>query len=501
MSRRTRKRRAAGGGNPLGRAALVSLVAAVVAAAAGYGILRGYLHSEGFRKLLSEETGRAAGVAGEFAPFRWDGLAVRTEGFRAEGSGTVARLHAEGLVTEVSLAGVTRGVWELHGTDVGRLDVELDVTRDDAAPPAGGEAAEKQTESKRSRWLPRKVEIHGLDIRNASLAARTGKGTATARGMSAKVEREGPREAYRATIRGGSIHLPQEWMPEIRLGEARLRYQDGSVFLTSADASAWGGGRLELAGEWDGASRAYSLEGSAKGIQCGELLNETWSRRLTGEISSTFVVNGGTAGTTATGTLRLDQGVLTALPVLDALAAYADTRRFRVLTLNEARADWHWRNGELKLSNLRMAAEGLMRLEGDLTIRGKELDGLFMLGLAPGILSRIPGAETEVFIAGERGLHWSPVRITGTIDDPREDITERLITAAGMRMFEKLPETGERVLKFTRSVLGESPPEMIERGVKVLEEGTGIIREVEGVLDGILDKRRRIFGEPKPGRD
>ena len=34
--------------------------------------------------------------------------------------------------------------------------------------------------------------------------------------------------------------------------------------------------------------------------------------------------------------------------------------------------------------------------------------GRFRLGLAPGTLSTIPGAETDVFLPGERGLLWTP---------------------------------------------------------------------------------------------
>ena len=114
--------------------------------------------------------------------------------------------------------------------------------------------------------------------------------------------------------------------------------------------------------------------------------------------------------------------------------------------------------------------------------REERLDGRFRLGLVPGVLARIPGAETIVFQPGERGLLWTTLRVTGTIDDPEEDLTGRLIEAAGLRMFEILPETGERVLKFTREVLDADMTKHLEKGVEVIETGRDTIRQAQDVV-------------------
>src|SRR5690606_27622081 len=147
--------------------------------------------------------------------------------------------------------------------------------------------------------------------------------------------------------------------------------------------------------------------------------------------------------------------------------------------------------------------------EGDLTIRGDNLEGRFRLGLAPGTLASIPGAETDVFLPGERGLVWAPLRVSGTLDDPQEDLTDRLIDAAGARMFEFLPESGLKVLKFTETIVGDRPLKAVRDGMRAVEKGVEVIdkasdvlrevdvneaekaiREVRGVLDGILGGRR-----------
>ena len=133
-------------------------------------------------------------------------------------------------------------------------------------------------------------------------------------------------------------------------------------------------------------------------------------------------------------------------------------------------------------------------LDGVVTLSFKRL------GLAPGTLANIPGAETDVFLPGEKGLLWTPLRITGTRDHLKEDLTDRLIAAAGMRMFDRIPETGEQVIKFTHSVLGEASPKTLEKGLKIIEKNSDTIREVSGLLDGILGggRREKLKKEDEP---
>ncbi len=454
-----------------------------------YAMVRSYLHSDGFRKFLSAEASELAGVTGEFGPFHWDGLAVDADSFEATGEGIVTGVRADGLHTEVGLSGLRRGVWEVRGSSVRRLELSVDATQEpDEIAQAKVKQAKKisATKAKHSSWLPREAELENMDVGNVAVKVILDQGLAIASGMNVHAEQAGARNAYRGEIEGGTVRLPFGIVPELRLDRALVRYQDKRVFLTKATVAAWANGRIEGSGEWDMKSRQYSLGGNATGIRCEDLLSVDWAKRLTGEVVSDFSLANSTGAAAASGTITVTNGTLTALPMLDALAAYADTRRFRVLTLNEAHTAWRWKKGELSLTNLVLSSEGLVRLEGGIILRGQQMDGVFRLGLAPGTLASIPGAETDVFIAGERGLLWAPLRITGTLDDPKEDLTDRLIAAAGLRMFDQIPETGEKVIKFTQSVLGENPNKAVEKGVEIIEKGSKTVRKVSGILEDIL---------------
>lgn len=486
MSRRSRKRKAAGEQRWAGKAAVALLVLGVIAFGVIYAAVRSYLHSDGFRRFLSAEASKVAGVTGEFGAFHWDGLAVNTDSFEATGDGLVTGLKADGLHTEVGLGGLKRGVWEIRDSSVRRLEISVDATKGGDEKLLSSPDGFSRGKPKGSSWLPPEAEVEEIDLRSVSAKVILDQGLATANGLIVHAEQAGTKGAYRGDVEGGVVSLPFGIVPEVRLDRVQLRYQDGRVFLTKATFEAWKDAHVDATGEWEMKSGHYSLEGKAAGIQCGDLLSADWSKRLTGDVSSDFSFGNSGGTPTASGELTLKNGELTALPMLDALAAYADTRRFRVLTLNEAKTGWQWKEGELTLSNLVLSSEGLVRLEGNIIIRGQEMDGVFRLGLAPGTLAAIPGAETDVFLPGERGLLWAPVRITGSLDDPKEDLTERLIAAAGQRMFDQIPDTGEKVIKFSRSVLGDHPDKTLQKGVKLIEKGEKTLHRVTGILDDIL---------------
>jgi hypothetical protein len=486
MSRRKRKRQGTGTGGWFSRAAVTLLILAVVGSGVLYAILGQYLHSEGFRKLLSSEVSKVAKVDGSFSPFRWEGLAVDTDHFDATGQGMIRSIRAEGLHTEIGLSGITRGVWEIRDSNIRRIEIDIDARHPESTPTTETPAPSSKPSAPTHSWLPKEFEVQGLDLRDILIRAKLDEGDLTASGIQVRVDPTGGKNAYKATVDGGTIRLPSKILPVVHLNRARARYQNDEIFITDASASMFENGRINASGEWNLATKRFAFEGDATGIRCEDLLNESWAKRLTGTVSSSFTLDRLTDKTVARGSLNIENGVLTALPLLDSLAAYADTRRFRILNLNQARTDWRYSQGEITLTDLVLSSEGLVHLEGTLIIKNKQLDGRFRLGLAPGTLASIPGAETDVFIPGERGLLWTPLHITGTLDDPKEDLTDRLIAAAGMRMFDVLPETGEKVLKFTQGVIQDNAPKAIETGVEVIEKTTDVVREASGILGNLI---------------
>ena len=426
-----------------------------------------------------------------------------TDSFTATGEGIVRAIDSEGLRVDVGLGGFWSGVWRIDEARARKIQVEIDTTAADRVKVAP-EVVVPPPPPKGKKWydnlVPHEVEVRLVDVGNSSLKVITKSGPLSIAGTSWKVTPDKSKGSYRAEGNDGTVKLPWKWAPPMELDSARLRYHDDTVSLSQADLQVYRSGRLDLTGEMSVKGDGYAFNGHLRDVMCDEILPEDWKQRVAGKVESEFTVEDGPHGPLVKGSLNLSDGVLTALPLLDALAAYADTTRFRRMALSEAKVDYEWEDGAVNLQKVTIASEGLVRVEGSLKVDKEErLDGLFRLGLVPGILARIPGAETIVFTPGERGLLWTTLRISGTLDDPKEDLRERLIEAAGMRMIEIIPETGEKVLKFTREALDkdlqthikDSAGDVIDQGREVINEAKGVAKEVEGIFDVLRGKEKK----------
>jgi hypothetical protein len=71
-----------------------------------------------------------------------------------------------------------------------------------------------------------------------------------------------------------------------------------------------------------------------------------------------------------------------------------------------------------------------MRIEGAFTVVGGQIDGTFQVGVTPSSLQWLPGSQERVFTVARAGYLWTPMRLTGAIEHPSEDLTPRLAAAA-----------------------------------------------------------------------
>ena len=73
-----------------------------------------------------------------------------------------------------------------------------------------------------------------------------------------------------------------------------------------------------------------------------------------------------------------------------------------------------------------------------------KLEGLFQVGVTPTSLRWLPGSQARVFTVERDGYVWTSVRVTGLLDDLKEDLSQRLIAAAGTELYEGIKGTVEK---------------------------------------------------------
>jgi hypothetical protein len=513
MARRRTRNERGSKGIRWGRIGGALVLALLVVFIGGYLWLRSYLHSESFRQFLAAQVGVPLRATAAFTPFRWDGLQLSAEAFDAKNGPVVTRLRADGLQTEIGLGGVSRGVWELKAPTINRLVLEVDATSglgpipaDQPSPagqpspvtqqppgaqvlPAGQPApalnppAPPASQSWLSSWVPQDLEVQTVTISEAAVTVNLLGGPLRAHGQKWRIEPSASAGSYRMEATGGRLSGPWPLLQDAKVDHMILQFRPGSLYLTDAEFAVGQNAKLTLSGEVGLDDGRYGFEGSLKDLKAEEILPVDWKKRLIGDLQAKFSVAPASDGAVTRGELEMKNGILTALPVLDRLAAYADVERFRTLNLRTAKLKFVREASQLTLTDIEIGSEGLVRLEGRMVIRGEALDGRFRLGITPGTLARIPGAETKVFLPGERGLLWTELHITGTIDAPQEDLTERLIIAAGERMFEILPESGQKALKFAGSAASQGAVEILEGAGTILGTGGTILEGVKPIQE------------------
>lgn len=478
-----------------------------------YSAVRKYLRSDDFRVMLGEQAGEVLEGDAEFAPFEWDGWSVSTDEFTFEGDEGLQNLTAQGIDASVDLSAVWGGVYRIE--DVRLREVELIGDLREQKVLGGHEELENTTkpEPDNGFWasfLPDELELTSISVGSINGRAITDDGLWAWKGATAKVLPSSATGSYDVDVTGGEILSPISLMKQLSLLSAKGRYTGDHFYLLSAEFDVLKDSRLIVQGDYGLENGLWKATGELEGARIEEVIDEDWSQRLKGPLKLDFSVYGNPdTGAKVKGSLVINDGVLTALPVLDRVAAYSNTARFRRLSLSDATLDFQKIGSSLELTNIVLASEGLVRLEGAMRIEGRDIrKGNFMIGVTPGSLAGIPGAETQVFKRGKLGLLWAPLRISGTLDRPKEDLSERLISAAGERMFELIPESGQYALRYSGEVMSQSTQLLLEnRGViletgksalegagKLIEEETGI--NPQKVLDQEVERLFDFFGNP-----
>lgn len=452
----------------------------------GYNAVRSYLRSDDFRTMLGKRAGMMLEGRGDFTPFRWDGWGVSTEEFSFVGAEGVREFHARDLDGEIDVGAVWNQVYRLENIRLREFEFRGDF-REGVTGTGEIDVWEPEPDRFWSDFLPDRVEVTGVDVASLRGEALTDEGDWSWENMPLRIRPGSGEGVYELNLSGGEISTPLPVLEELRLRSAEGRVSGNRFYLLDSDFDVLKDARILARGDVDFAKKEWQLEGELTGAGIEEVVAEDWKQRLMGPLEASFKVRGEPGKEIfSNGDLRLKDGVLTALPVLDRIAAYTGSMRFRRLALSEASLEFSKQGDVLNLRNIILASEGLVRMEGEMRIEGEVIrKGDFRIGVTPGTLGHLPGAETKVFQRGDLGLLWTPLTISGTLDAPQEDLSERLIAAAGERMFEMIPETGQYALKYSGKAIGDSTRRILSGEGIILGAGKSLLEQATRAVGGI----------------
>lgn len=421
----------------------VVLVGGVIAVRLGF---NAYLNSAAFRQKIAGLAGNAFHAEAEFQPLHLSGATIYTDGFAAHGTGAAffSDLRADQLRADFNWHGLLHHTWQIDQIDVQRLAVRFAAERPTAPP---GAPDEKVTAPASAGWT--------LDLRQAMIHdsrwtwGGEGVPAGAASGVALQLTPSG--DAWRIGADGGT--LTQTGWPELKIETAQLRYQPPSLFISASTLHS-GSGTVAATGEID-FSRQADLQIELTTLDLAPMLAADWRARLTGKISGNVHLlaplgDSVTRDLALDGSVHLSDAQLTALPVLDQIASFTQTQRFRQFALTRASLDFTQKNGQLSARNVVAESEGLLRVEGACTVVAGQIDGTFQVGVTSASLQWLPGSQSRVFTMARGGYLWTSMRLTGPVDHPTEDLTPRLVTAAAGEVLKNVEGT---VRETTKGVL------------------------------------------------
>lgn len=389
-------------------------------------MIESYLRSDNFRQFVANKAGVSLKSQCELAPLQYTGMSVYTDNFTAQGgeSASFSKISLDQFRAEISLRKFFDHVWQVDQVDIQRLMVDLTGPRVDIPNPGSSASKGSEAVATKPGWLPNRVEITSTTIHDANALWKGG----AMKGATFTVTPEN--NGWSLVGQGGKIN--QENLPALDIEKLRLFARDKSVFIKEAEFRQGHDGTLKASGEAV-AEDHLDLQTTIDNFSVTPFLSGDWRVRLTGNVSGEINVRTPlpvpASGVPLSGSLHLNHGELTALPVLDQIATFTAMQQFRHLNLSRAEGDFSQDGKRLDVTKFVLEAEGLLRIEGSFTVQNSIIHGSFQVGVTPSSLQWLPGSREKVF-KDQRGAYvWTPMTLDGPLDKPKEDLTPRLVQA------------------------------------------------------------------------
>jgi hypothetical protein len=386
-------------------------------------LLTRYVESGTFRVAMEEETAKGLHFPqARYAPIRRTGaLTAQSEGFEAnEGRKAMKSLVARGITAKFDPWGVFLRRWRLHDVHVQSGDVEIQIyeAHPEAIPPKPWFAI----------FLPNRVYLEKIHSEQANITWHLRGERAGFFGTQLLITPNGRDFDYVAT--GGRLKMAP--LPDLDLRRTHLLITKTLLTLYDLDlaSDSRSGASIRVQGHAGlGQDRSIDAKANFNSVPLRQWLPADWKGRLTG---SAFGDVHYTAkdpkleSSSGEGSLRIQNGRVDDVPFLNKLAELARKKSFERLDLNQCSLGLAWQFPEIDIKDIAIEEKSKFRIEGEISIKRRLLLGTIRLGLTREYLDWLPNPE-EVFSRRSNGYLWTDVHLSGTIDEPRQDLSQRII--------------------------------------------------------------------------
>jgi hypothetical protein len=408
----------------VGAIAILLLVGAGTGVAIFYSpLLTRYIESDAFRAAMENETAKGLHFPQcRYSPIRRiSAFTAQSESFEARnGEKAMKGLNAHGITATFDPLGVFARQWRFADVRVQSGDVEIQIYK--AHPEA--EAPQPWF----AIFLPNRVYLKRIETPQANVTWQFRSEQAGFFGTQLLITPHGPDFEYAAT--GGRLKMAL--FPNLDLRRAHLLITKTLLTIYDIDlaSDSRSGESIHLqANAGIGKDKSVDLRANFNQVPIRSWLPAEWKEHLAGSTVGDLHWTGKDPkleSSSGEGSLGVKNGRIDNLPVLERLAELSRKRSFGHLALNDCSFSFGWKYPKIDIENIAIEERGKFRIEGEMSIEQRRLRGTIRLGLTREYLDWLPNPE-EVFNRKQNGYLWANVHLSGTIDDPGQDLSPRII--------------------------------------------------------------------------
>jgi hypothetical protein len=382
-----------------------------------------YIEGDAFRVAMENETANGLHFpSGHYSPIRrTSSLTAKTESFEAtNGERALKFVNARGITARFDPWGLFLRQWRFSEIHIGSGEVEIQIY--EANPE---EVAPKPWFA---FFLPNRVYLNRIESEHANVTWQFRGERAGFFGTQLLITPHGRDFDYAAT--GGKLKMAL--LPELYLHRANVLVTTTLLTINEIDLASDERNKGSVRGKGTagiGKDRSIDFSANFESVPIRGWLPDKWKEHLNGSAFGGVHWTGATPkleDSSGEGSLRVQDGRADNLPFLEKLAELAREKSFEHLELSDCSLNFTWRYPRIEIEDIALEEKGKFRIEGAISIDRRALTGAIELGVTRRHLDWLPNPE-EIFSRQRSGYLWTTVHLSGTIDQPKQDLSPRII--------------------------------------------------------------------------
>ena len=379
-----------------------------------------YLEGPEFRAELDKQTSKGLHFKGKYEPLTRTGfLSAKSDGFKSsDGVKAFESIDVQGITGSFNPLGVFLRRWQLDS-----IHIDSGVARIQVYEP---KPQEKPPKPWYSIFLPDRVYLKEVRCDKADIIWKMGGKDAGFYGSKVLITPHDRDFEYRLTE--GVFKIPR--LPDLSLEKAHTLITKEKLSLYELLLTAKGGGTIKLQGEAGLKSdKSMRAQLDISKVPIAPWIPASWGDQVKGRASGQIRMEGSDQNLKSSqgeGQINLSGARILSIPFLDYAASAVQNESLKNIELDECVIDFTWKGSTAKIQEIRIEAAGQFKLEGTLQLSKSKLAGKLTFGVSEKNLEWLPKAKEEIFTTKKGGYWWTDVNISGTLQEPQNDLTPRL---------------------------------------------------------------------------